>query len=228
MANIKLYMTPGSCSTGIHILLKELEIYFETYHVNLPVGSQFKSKYTAINPKSAIPILITTSGRVITEFPAIVWWLARNYPEAKLLPSENDEEISVLENISYIVGTMHMQGFARIFTPENYGLEKADREGIKVDGEKIVKKGFTFIDQQLQGKCYLGEDFTIADATLFYVEFWADHIGIKLPSNCQRHYLNMLSRPAVKRVMMEEGYASVITQHLPINISHPCVANLQN
>lgn len=28
MANLKLYMTPGSCSTGIHILMEELELIF--------------------------------------------------------------------------------------------------------------------------------------------------------------------------------------------------------
>lgn len=226
MANIKLYMTPGSCSTGIHILLKELEIVFETYNVNLPVGSQFKSKYTAVNPKAAIPVLITTSGKAITEFPAIAWWLARNYPDAKLLPSENEAEINVLENISYVVGTLHMQGFARIFTPENYALEHADREEIKVQGEKIVRKGFTMIDQQLQGDFFLGDDFSIADATLFYVEFWANHIGFKLPENCQNHFQKMLSRPAVKRVLMEEGFASVISQHSSASIAQPFVSGL--
>jgi glutathione S-transferase len=36
MAAMKLYMTPGSCSTGIHIILEELEEVFEAHVVNLP------------------------------------------------------------------------------------------------------------------------------------------------------------------------------------------------
>ncbi len=48
--------------------------------------------------------------------------------------------------------------------------------------------------------------FSIADAALFYVEFWADKSNIALPDNCLAHYRLMCSRPAVKRVLMEEGY----------------------
>lgn len=53
---------------------------------------------------------------------------------------------------------------------------------------------------------YAFDDFGIADAALFYVEFWADKTGIELPDNCLRHYRLMLSRPAVRRVLSEEGY----------------------
>ena len=54
MPAMKLYMTPGSCSTGIHIILEELDEIFEAYLVNLPAGDQFKPDYVAINPKSTI------------------------------------------------------------------------------------------------------------------------------------------------------------------------------
>ena len=52
---MKFYMTPGSCSTGIHILLEELDKVFEAYIVNLPAAEQYTPEYTAINPKSTIP-----------------------------------------------------------------------------------------------------------------------------------------------------------------------------
>jgi len=38
---LKFYMTPGSCSTGIHILLETLELPFEVWIINLPAGSIF-------------------------------------------------------------------------------------------------------------------------------------------------------------------------------------------
>ncbi len=37
---MKLYLTPGSCSTGIHILMEELDLVFEEHIVNLMAGDQ--------------------------------------------------------------------------------------------------------------------------------------------------------------------------------------------
>jgi len=54
MAATKLYMTPGSCSTGIHIILEELEEAFEAHIVNMPAGDHYKPDYVAINPKSTV------------------------------------------------------------------------------------------------------------------------------------------------------------------------------
>lgn len=88
---MKFYMTPGSCSTGIHILLEELELVFEVHLVNL-------------------------------------------------------------------------------LAAEGYALG-----------------------------C-----FSIADAALFYVEFWADKSKLVLPEKCLAHYRLMCSRPAVRRVLQEE------------------------
>lgn len=206
MANMKFYMTPGSCSTGIHILLEELELVFEAYIVNLPAGDQYKPEFIAINPKSTIPALVKSDGSAITDFVAIAWWLARSYSKAKLLPGDIDGETRVLENMNYIVGTIHQQGFTRIFTTENYAFSSADYERVKAQGEIIVKKGFALLDRQLAGKHYLAGDFSIADAALFYVEFWADRIGLTLPDNCLAHYRRMLARPVVQRVLQEEGY----------------------
>jgi glutathione S-transferase len=48
--------------------------------------------------------------------------------------------------------------------------------------------------------------FSIADAALFYVEFWAaERAKITLPPNCAAHYTRMRARPAVQRVMQQEG-----------------------
>jgi hypothetical protein len=38
---LQFYMTPGSCSTGIHILLEELELPFEVTIINMPADGYF-------------------------------------------------------------------------------------------------------------------------------------------------------------------------------------------
>jgi glutathione S-transferase len=203
---MKFYMTPGSCSTGIHILLEELELPFEAYIVNLPAGDHTKPDYLAINPKSTIPTLVRDDGSPLTEFQAIAYWLARRYPKANLLPGDPDADARVIEAMDYVVGTIHGQGYTRIFTTDSYTSNAADQETVKARGREIVQKGFAIMNEALAGRDYVAGSFSIADAALFYVEFWADKIGIELPEHCQSHYQRMLARPVVQRVLREEGY----------------------
>jgi len=203
---MKFYMTPGSCSTGIHILLEELELTFEAYLVNLMTGDQSKPEYLAINPKATIPALVRDDGSSITEFQAIAWWLARNYPKYKLLPDGIEAEVRVIETMGYVTGTIHGQGYTRIFTTSNYTTNEADHPAIQKRGREIVEQGFAVVNEILAGKDYVVGSFSIADAALFYVEFWADKIKLDLPPNCLAHYQRMLKRPVVRRVLMEEGY----------------------
>ena len=203
---MKLYMVPGSCSTGIHILLEELELPFEAWIVNLPAGDHQKPEYLAINPKATIPTLVRDDGSALSEFQAIAWWLARRYPNARLLPDDIDGEARVIETMAYVVGTIHGQGYTRIFTTDSYTGDPAQQEAVKVRGREIVEKGFALMNDVLAGREYVAERFSIADAALFYVEFWADRLNIDLPENCQAHYRRMRARSVVQRVLAEEGY----------------------
>lgn len=207
--NMKFYMTPGSCSTGIHILLEECGLVFEAHLVNLLAGDQHKADYFALNPKGTIPTLVREDGSVLTDFQSIAWWLARAYPRGKLLPDNLEGELRVIEVMNYALNTIHGQGFTRIFTTENYSHSQSEQESIKAQGHAIVKKGFSLINTLLSGNDYVVGDYSIADAALFYVEFWADRINIPLPDNCLAHYLRMLARHAVRQVLFEEGYSSV-------------------
>ncbi|WP_139558723.1 glutathione S-transferase family protein [Methylotetracoccus oryzae] len=203
---MKFYMAPGSCSTGIHILLEELDLVFEVHIVNLPANEHKGRDYLAINPKSTIPTLVRGDGSALTEFPAIAWWLARHYPRARLLPESVEAEARVLELLSYIVGTVHMQGFARIFATSNFTNNPAEHDAVRAKGEEIVSQGFLIINDALTDGAYAVGEFSIADAALFYIEFWADKLNMELPPRCRLHYQRMLSRPVVRRVLLEEGY----------------------
>ena len=203
---MKFFFTPGSCTTGIHILLEELDLIFEAHLVNLLSGDHLGEDFMAMNPKSSIPTLVLDNDTVITEFQAIAWYLAQRYPRAGLLPDDLMAQVRVLEMMDYVVGTLHMQGFARIFTAEQFCSDEAQLESVKSSGMTIIRKCFDIIDRKICDKDYVVGEFSIADAALFYVEFWADKMDIALPDNCARHYQTMLSRPVVRRVLMEEGY----------------------
>lgn len=203
---MKFYMTPGSCSTAIHIILEELDEVFEVHIVNLPAGDHFKQDYVAINPKSTIPALVRKDGSTLTEVPAIAYWLARTHPRAKLWPEAPDNEARALEVIAYVVGTIHGQGFARIFSAKTFARNPNEYQSVHQFGQDIIVKGFEILDKAITGKDYVAGDFSIADPILFYVEFWADKTNISLPEGLAAHYRHMLTRPAVRRVLQEEGY----------------------
>lgn len=203
---LKFFMTPGSCTTGIHILLEELDLLFEAHIVNLLRGDHRTPEFRTLNPKSSIPLLLTDDGQAITEFQAIAWWLARRYSKAGLLGDGPDDEVRILEVMDYVVGTLHMQGFARLFTTEKFTPNAADHDAVRRQGRDIIDDGFAVMDVLLTDRDYVTDTFSIADAALFYTEFWAARSNITLPPRCAAHYRKMLARPAVRRVLMEEGY----------------------
>ena len=49
----------------------------------------------------------------------------------------------------------------------------------------------------------------MADSAVFYVSFWgAKRMGMQLPPNLAAHFERMLARPAVQRMMAQEGIAA--------------------
>jgi glutathione S-transferase len=206
MSRLSLYMTPGSCSTAIHIILEELQEVFEATIVNLPAGDQFKPDYVAMNPKSTIPALRLPDGRVLTEVPVIAWWLGRSRPRAGLWPGDFAAETRAWEIMTYVSGTIHGQGFARLFTTRSFSPNETEWDAVRAFGTEIVTKGFAVLAAGFPDHGYALGAFSVVDPVLFYVAFWADKLGIALPPALAAHYRLMLSRPVVNRVLREEGY----------------------
>lgn len=206
---INFYMTPGSCATGIHILLEELELVFSATIVDLVRGDQRSADFLAINPRGTIPVLVLDDGTALTSFVAIAWWLGRQFPRRCLIPEDPLMQARMLDVLSYAVQHIHGRGFTRIFTPEIYFVGEAERERQVADlmaaGKQLIAEGFNWVADQLSGP-YVCETFSLADAALFYVEFWAVKSDISMPPACVEHYQAMLARPAVRQVLAEEGY----------------------
>ncbi|CAH2600174.1 Glutathione S-transferase [Rhodovastum atsumiense] len=203
----KLYYAPGACSIGIHILLAEIGRPFAAEAVNLrePPGHR---ALTGLNPKSKVPTLVRPDGSVLTEFPAIAYWLARSNPEAGLLPEDLEGQARALETIDYCVATLHMQGFARINRPERFAPNPADHEAVKAQGMEIFTKGLAVLDHQLAGRDFVTGRFSVADAAVFYIELWASkRLQLALPPHCTAHFARLQARPAVAAVLKTEGFA---------------------
>lgn len=211
---LQFHMTPGSCSTGIHILLEELELPFQVNIVNLLAGDHRQPAYLAINPKGSIPTLVLNDGRALTSFGSIACWLALSHPRKRLLSDEPWLAARALDLMDHAVNTVHGQGFTRIFTTDRYvpeGLPPQDgarwREAIEAQGRRTVQEGFAVVEAGLSDTGWaVGADFGLADAALFYVFFWASKTALPLPPRCQALFERIRARPVVQQVLREEGY----------------------
>ncbi|HYP63718.1 MAG TPA: glutathione S-transferase N-terminal domain-containing protein [Acidocella sp.] len=203
---MKLFYSPDSCALAIHIILEEIGKPYELALVNLRAGEQYKLPYIALNPKSKVPALQRDDGTLLTELPAIAWYLARSTPAAGLLPDGSEGEVRLLELVDYMVSTVHMRGFTRIFRPGVFTPTTADEPAVQQTGKDLVKDGLKLLAQALGAKAYLLGDYTIADVVLFYLEDWAvRRAGLDLPEALAGHRARMRERPAVQRALAAEG-----------------------
>jgi len=204
---MELYYSPGACSIGIHVLLDEIGKPYQLKKLNFANREQYAPEFTRINPKSKVPTLVRDDGSVLTEFPAIAAYLARTNPDKHLLPEDVEHQARALEALDYAVATIHMQGFSRQFRPGNFSPNEAEHEAVRARGREISDRGFAIMDKTLDGKDYVVGPYSIADAALFYVEFWGqDRLKQQLPPHCAAHLARMKARPAVQSTLKAEGF----------------------
>ena len=80
-----LYHCPNTRSTGVLILLEELQADCALHALNLNAREQRGAAYLAINPMGKVPAVLHGAA-LVTEQAAIHLYLADSYPEAGLTP----------------------------------------------------------------------------------------------------------------------------------------------
>jgi glutathione S-transferase len=206
---MKLYYSPGACSFGIHVILEEVGKPYEIELVALKDGAQHQAPYMAINPKAKVPALDRGDGRVLTEWPVIAAWLAKANPEKTLMPTDLEGETRCREFLDYICGTVHPQGFTRQFRAANFTPREEDQPKVVEQGKQLAAKYFDTIDKNWAGgEWVLPGGYSVADAALFFVAYWAvKRSGMALPPKVDAHYKAMMARPATQRALTQEGMA---------------------
>lgn len=205
---MKLYHMPNSCSLGIHVLLEEIGKAYELEKVDFSVGAQYKEPFISLNPKSKVPALLRDDGTLVTEWLAIAWYLAKANPGAHLLPDSIEEEVLALELLDYMIATVHMRGFTRVFRPAQFTPTTTDEPAVQQTGKDIISAGFKLLARVLGEKPYLLGNYSIADAALFYLEHWAvTRAELPVPAPIYAHLERMRARPAVQRALAREQVA---------------------
>ncbi len=204
-----LYWGPHTCAIGTHVLLEEIGAAYDTVKMDVAGGESHRPPFSALNPKEKVPAVVRDDGSVLTEYGTIARWLAYAHPEAGLLPSDRADEIHAQMMMDYAVGTVHAQGFGRIFKPAEFepddlvhGTLGLGSGKVKAQGRAMAEKGLGILATQLGSREWAGGTaFGIADTALFYVERWAPQVDIVLPPPLDAHFARMKARPAVRRVM---------------------------
>ncbi|MFT2214513.1 glutathione S-transferase family protein [Rhizobium giardinii] len=199
---MQLFHAPRSCSLGIRILLEEIGVPYQIATIDLSSGQQRDAAFLAVNPKGKVPALLRDDGTVLTEFQAIALWLAWRFPEAGLLPEDPGAAARVIEAMEFIVGTVHMRGFALALMPGKFVSSPSAQEELRAHGLRVATDGLRHVSTLLGETRWLsGSRPGVADAALFYVTCWAAALNVDLPAPLRDFYDQMLKRPSVVRAI---------------------------
>ena len=188
---LTLYFSPGASSMATHIALNETGAPFELKYIPLHQQANRAADYLGVNPEGKVPTLIV-DGRPLTEVAATLWYLARRYPDAKLLPQYCDieGEARVISWMSFIASTIHPARRA---------------------GNERWREVFHLCEARLAGRDWtVGSRYSIADIHLFRL-FWRFVDTLDPPATdypgLMAHYRRIMARPAVQRTIAVEAAA---------------------
>lgn len=209
---LKLFYMNGACSMVPHIVLEEIGVDYATVLVDFTKGDQRKPEFLAINPNGRVPALATERG-VLTENPAILGYLARTYPTG-LAPVDDAFAFAQMQAFHmYIATTLHVT-FRQISRPEMFADGEDAKLALKAKVPETANHYFSIIEQQLaDGRTWVhGENYSMSDPYLFvfasYMQRGDRGNPEKFP-HIEAHRQRVRARPAVQRVLEQEGFQAV-------------------
>jgi len=180
---LTLYHAPGSSSMAAHIALHEVGVPFEARALSFARRETREPWFLAINPAGKVPVLVI-DGRPLTEVAGILWYLAKRYPDRRLL--EVDEAWAV-SWMSFLASTVH---------------------AARVKGAEAAQAAWQLAEARLDGAHWALGRYSIVDIHLFRL-FWR-YCGAASPSATDlpaltAHYARMMERDAVRRTIAAEA-----------------------
>lgn len=203
---LKLFYAPNTCALASHILLEEVGAAYDAVRIDFRKEQQRSPEFLAINPKGRVPALVTERG-ILTETPALLVFIAQQYPGARLAPFDDAFAFAEMQSFnSYLCSTVHvahahrMRGYRWVDDP-------AAIEAMRRKVPQSVGDGFALIEQQLlRGPWVMGEAYTICDPYLFTLAQWLEADGVDLAQlpRVLAHRERVAARPATKRAIAAE------------------------
>ncbi len=199
-ALVDLYFSPLACSMATRIALYEagaeagyIQADFRTKR--LPDGSSFLD----VSPLGQVPALRLDSGEVLLENQAILQHVADRYPEAGLAPPPGRERSLLQQWLSFIGTELHKVVFLPMLDPH------AAPE-VKAYARDKAPSRLAVLDSHLEGRNFMLDRFTVADAYLITILSWNAAVGFDLSPypHLQAYIARMHEHPSVARALAEE------------------------
>lgn len=179
---LELYFAPGACSFVPHVSLEAIKAAtrhdFEAKLVKLHKGEQKAPEYLALNPNGQVPVLVA-DGRPLNQIVAIVDFLDRNFPAARLLPSSAWARAEAVSQLAWMNNTAHPT-FTRVFRTEEFAEGEAAKAEVKKSAQARFRQHLLRIQDWVAGKAryWHGDHISPHDAYAFTLLRWGGIAGI--------------------------------------------------
>ena len=206
MPSIDLYWSPGSCARVPFVALEHVGAPFQLHVLNRYIGDHQTSEYRAINPKEKVPSL-ALDGWVVTENPVIQIVLARTFPDAGLLPIGDMQAATEAMSMMAWFASGIQPAVARQRFPGAFSdADEAGLERIRLAARRELTKAFAILEERLDHRDWLFDDWSIIDAYMLWLWFRAIGSGMNPDPfpRCADHARRNEARPAVATVLDRE------------------------
>jgi glutathione S-transferase len=204
-----LYFSPGACSLASHIGLEETGAPYEIKQILLAKGQQRTEEYLKINPRGKVPAF-SVDGKILVENTAILTYLARRFPEKRLIPADPAEEARCIGTMCWFSSIVH-PSYQRFHRPERFAEGEAAQAAVKENGRKSFWANCQEIDSMIQGNDWImGREFTVVDGYALVFYGWGMRSGFPMKelSAYTAWQERMMKRPSVKKSVESEQSVS--------------------
>ncbi|MDG6098432.1 glutathione S-transferase [Alteromonas sp. ZYF713] len=199
---LTLFASPGACSQISLILLEKANAHYQLKCVRLSEGEHNSPAYRAINPKGKVPAL-QSGEALVTETPAIQFYLHRQFPQAKILSAV--DEITLISDLAWFASYVHPL-ITRYCKPELCGVSR-DMDGVKNNAARQLEDAFNRIEDHLNVNVFWnGDAWDGLDIYLFWTINRLRRGGFSFApfDRISYHYQQLLSDPVIKRALLKE------------------------
>jgi glutathione S-transferase len=208
-----LYFSPLACSMATRIALYEADADANFLEIDPKTKQvlQDKSDFRNVNPLGLVPTLRTDDGVILTENAAILQYVAERFPDANISARPGVERSRLQQWLCFIGTELHKALFVVQLDPN------APAEAKTYALQKNLSR-LDYVNKHLEGREFLLDHFSVADAYLFTVLNWTQAIpAIEIAKwpNIKTYFDRIRQRPSALKAATEEFtlYKAELARH---------------